>query len=147
VVKVVLVCVCVWWRENLVILKISYYFKKLLKHAMHTLACELLVYHSSDVWRGFEWPNGVFHGGVQIILVAPPSLDGACSLLTFDLASTIFFFSIVFSLLLNFPAWPCKISKQSFHLLFLQIWSCCFDYYLCLFEMIYKIGIFFNCIF
>lgn len=49
-----------WWRNNLVILKIYYYFKKLMTCVLHTLAHGLLPCHLSGTWGSFMWPNNSF---------------------------------------------------------------------------------------
>ena len=49
-----------------------------------------------------------------------------------------------FSLFIDFHASPFKFSKQSFNLFFLQIWSLFFLLLFFLFEIIYKIDVFFN---
>jgi len=49
-----------WWRNNLVILKIYYYFKKLMTCVLHTLAHGLLPCHLSGTEGSFMWPNNSF---------------------------------------------------------------------------------------
>jgi hypothetical protein len=58
--------------------------------------------------------------------------------------NSIFFSFLLFSCLLDFHVSPSKFSKQSFNLFFLHIWSVLFWLLLVLFEIIYKIGIFFQ---
>jgi len=66
--------------------------------------------------------------------------------LWFDINSIFFFSFLLFSCLLDFHVSPFKFSKQSFNLFFLPIWSVLFWLLLVLFEIIYKIRIFFQII-
>jgi hypothetical protein len=90
-----------------------------------------------------RWPNINFMGCVEIYSATPLCLDDTCGHWIFGLASTIFFFFLLFYLLLDFHAKPFDFFKQPFDLFFLQIWSLLFLLFI-LFEIIYKIRFFFN---
>jgi len=94
-------------------------------------------------WGISRWLNTAFRNGIRIILVAPPSLNSMCDLLTSDLVSMTFF-SFLFSFLLYFYVWVFKFSKQYFNFFFLQIRSLLISLLYVLFEITYKIKILFQ---
>ena len=85
----------------------------------------------AGAWRGFRCPNDSFHGSIWIVL-ATPSPNSACSLITFGL---------VLIFLFDFNSWSCKVSIQPFNFFFLR-----FDLYIfylfILFKINYKIRIY-----
>ena len=85
-----------------------------------------------------QWPMKTSLDVFEIVSADPHSPCNVWSLLISGLTlASIFFF-------LDFHAWTSKLSKQSFHSFFLQIWSMFFWLLFVLFKTIYKITIFFT---